>query len=161
MVQDVSAVCLPPIQELNHKMQQLDIIENSSLLSLNDDCLLAIMQYMRAQDLAELAQCSKRLRSLAAQEYGHRYRNGYDFATKTNQTILRLFGHEIKSLHVSLYPAYLKEDSRIETQLRILHLIDEYFPNIRKLDIKGTKIQAILHSFTIDYLNRFFFYLSK
>lgn len=137
MVQGVSTSCPPPIQELNRKILQLNMSESSSLMSLNDDCLLTIMQYMSVHDLAELAQCSKRLRSLAAQEYGQRYRYGYDLATKTNRVILRLFGHEIKSINVSLYPNYMKEDSRLDTQRRILQLIIEYFPNVRKLDIKG------------------------
>jgi hypothetical protein len=133
-----------------------------NLQSLNDDCLLEIMNYLKISDVKNLSQSSDRFKSVAGQHY-RKYKH---FSYKRNlinsnieiselPTILNEMGRYIETLELIncntiIFKIFASKCTNVKTlkitgeesnvKLRILRLYKLFFRNISKIIITNTNL---------------------
>lgn len=120
------------------------------LMDVNSDCLLKMLEYMGPYDLSNLAETNKRFYDLAQYQFWRKYRtfnctllledDGLVNLEKFER-VLRIFGHHIVSLTVSMF-LFVEE---ADTSLNLLLLISRYCgANMNFLSLDGFILTEML-----------------
>lgn len=116
------------------------VIEKISTLNiLPNECLILILRYLDISDLTAVANCSSRFRYLARHVFFRRYKRGRMFMWNPVDRAALIFGDLIRSVYsIPDHRQYLNEVNLIA--------INQYFPNLRKLDCIIKNVEILLCS---------------
>lgn len=126
------------------------------LMDVNSDCLLKMLDYMGPYDLSNIAETNKRFYDLAQYQFWRKYRtfnctllledDGLVNLEKFER-VLRIFGHHIVSLTVSMF-LFVEEAN---TSLNLLLLISQYCGvNMNFLSLDGFILTEIFAEGTLS-----------
>lgn len=116
--------------------------DEESLDTLNDKCLLAIMDYVPLNDLAAMADCSKRLRAVSRQAFQKRseyepMQNAFALDYSVSPRVLRVFGDLIEHISLNCASNYIRYDGVMikfeSADLRMIRCAARYMLNVTKL----------------------------
>lgn len=107
-----------------------EIREQTTLLSLNDDCFLEIFKQLELKDLCAISNVCLRLRGLAQTDFSSKYKDKVFTLRESDDEIvadcLRNFGSQIQSLQLKrlkFRPSY------------VLHLVSKYCDSLIRLEL--------------------------
>lgn len=108
------------------------IKQQCNFLSLNDDCILIIFEYLECKNLHNIANVCLRLNALARKEFSLKYKSTtvtFDGINDTEniENCIRTFGSHIQSI-------YLKNPGA-RSPLGILHLLSMYCGSLKSLEM--------------------------
>lgn len=117
--------------------------DKPSLLTLNDDCVEAMMEYLDVDSLCATADTCKRLHDIGVTVFTRKFARGFIINERINPRILQLFGDRIRRLIIKtrVFPLqhsfdylrdrasfnYCKNDVR-----RILKMVNRYCENVEE-----------------------------
>lgn len=132
--------------------------ETPSLLILNDDCLIAILTFLRLDDYVNLAKTCWRLLCVAQgyKKYRHISSDDVSYTVEEFSNILSVIGEHVESTNIaSKYGAFHKTIAENCPNLKRVQLIN---PNRGSLPFRNLKELTVLYDVRIttdDWINFF------